>query len=144
MLFSILITLFLMLTVITFRYWVISQLIRLLPDKDKPHSHFRRSLSVLILLVSAHVAEIIWFAGGFYLSSRWLQLGELGESVGNEFMDFFYHSAVTYSSLGLSEMPTGHLRFMTAMESLTGIIILTWSATFFYSVMDRSRRPDCL
>ena len=129
-----------MLTVITFRYWVMAQLVKLLPDEDVQHSHFLRSLLVLVLLVSAHVVEILWFAGGFYISSHWLQLGKLGPSVGNEFMDFFYHSAVTYSSLGLSEIPTGHLRFMTAMESLTGIIILTWSATFFYSVLGRDRK----
>jgi hypothetical protein len=137
---SIFITVFLILSAITFRYWVMSQLVRLLPHKEKAHSHFFRSLSVLILLVCAHVIEIIWFAGGFYLSSKYLQLGELGTSVGNEFMDYFYHSAVTYSSLGLSEIPIGHLRFMTAMESLTGIIILTWSATFFYSVLGHTRR----
>ena len=140
MLTSIFITVFLMLTVITFRYWVMGQLIKLLPEEDVPHSHFLRSTSVLILLVSAHVAEILWFAGGFYVSAHWLQLGELGPSVGNAFMDFFYHSAVTYSSLGLSDMPVGHLRLMTAMESLTGIIILTWSATFFYSVLGRDRK----
>lgn len=141
MLTSIFITVFLMLTVITFRYWVMGQLTKLLPDADVPHSHFFRSISVLILLVCAHVAEILWFAAGFYLSTHWLQLGALGPALGNEFMDFFYHSAVTYSSLGLSEIPSGHLRFMTAMESLTGIIILTWSATFFYSVLGRDRRP---
>ncbi|HAV12053.1 MAG TPA: two pore domain potassium channel family protein [Opitutae bacterium] len=128
-----------MLTVITFRYWVMGRLKDMLPDEDVPHSHFLQSTLVLILLVCAHVVEILWFAGGFYISAHWLQLGELGPSVGNAFMDFFYHSAVTYSSLGLSEIPSGHLRFMTAMESLTGIIILTWSATFFYSVMGRQR-----
>jgi|GEM_PF-2500860 len=31
---------------------------------------------------------------------------------------------------------------LLALE-LTGIIILTGSATFFYSVMDGNRRPDC-
>ena len=143
MLLSIVLTVFLVLTVVAFRYWVMSQLLRLLPDEDEVHSHFFRSLTVLILLVCAHVVEILSFAAGFYAASDWLDLGSLGDSIGNEFMDFFYHSAVTYSSLGMSEIPTGHLRFMTALESLTGIIILTWSATFFYSVMGRNRRPNC-
>ncbi len=53
-------------------------------------------------------------------------------------MDYFYHSAVSYSTLGLSEVPEGHLKIMTALESLTGIMLLTWSATFFYSVMGRN------
>ncbi len=142
MLLSIAITIFLVLSVIAFRYWVMGQLLRLLPDENETHSHFFRSLTVLILLFCAHIVEILYFAAGFYISSTWLKLGSLGDTIGNEFMDYFYHSAVTYSSLGMSEIPSGHLRFMTALESLTGIIILTWSATFFYSVMGRSKRPE--
>ncbi len=143
MLSSIAITVFLVLTVIAFRYWVMSQLLQLLPDESEAHPRFFRSLTVLILLFSAHIAEILYFAAGFYISSNWLELGSLGDSIGKEFMNFFYHSAVTYSSLGMSEIPSGHLRFMTALESLTGIIILTWSATFFYSVMERGKKPKC-
>ena len=130
-----------MLTVITFRFWLTCRLVNRLPEKGEAQPHFFNSFLTLTLLVCAHILEIIWFAGGFYISSKWLDLGELNSSVGNQFRDYFFHSAVTYSSLGMSEIPTGHLRFMTAMESLTGIIILTWSATFFYSVMDRNRRP---
>jgi hypothetical protein len=125
-----------------FRYWVMVQLLQLMPEKDGGGSSFLRSLTVLILLFFAHVLEILYFAAGLYYSSTLLKLGSLGNMIGNNFMDYFYHSAVTYSSLGMSELPSGHLRFMTALESLTGIIILTWSATFFYGVIGQNTK-DC-
>lgn len=126
-----------MLSTIAFHYWTLGQLLRCLPPKDEPHSHFLRSFSVLIILVAAHVVEILWFALGLYSAGEKLDLGRLTGFSGNGFMDYFYHSAATYTTLGLSQVPTDHLRFITAMEALTGIIILTWSATFFYSVMGR-------
>lgn len=136
---TIVITLFLVLSTISFRYWVLEQLTKMLPDKENDHCRFLQALKILILLFCSHVAEIIWFAVGLFVSAHWFHLGSLGKSLGHTFMDFFYHSAVTYSTLGVSSLPEGHLKFITAMESLTGIIILTWSATFFYSVMGHSR-----
>jgi hypothetical protein len=138
MILSLLFSAILMVVAIAFHYWSIGQLFHCLPKQCDHHSHFLRSLSVLFLLVCVHLIEIIWFAGGLYVSSEWLRLGALGNNVDASFMNFFYHSAVTYSTLGLSAIPVGHLKFMTALESLTGIILLTWSATFFYSVMGRA------
>lgn len=102
--------------------------------------HFFRSLWVLLLLVAGHVVQVVWFAAGYFVAVHFFQLGHLSSAFSGAFSDYFYHSAVTYSTLGLSEIPSGHLRFITAIESLTRIIILTWSATFFYSVMGRGRK----
>jgi len=129
-----------MVTTITFHYWILDFLIKLVPDPETDHSHFLRSLSLLLLLVVAHVLEILAFALG-YLAGVEL-LGWNPDAIGQNglltFIDFFYYSAVSYSTLGMASVPAGDLRFMTAMESLTGIIILTWSATFFYNVLGRS------
>lgn len=46
---------------------------------------------------------------------------------------------MTYTTLGLSEFsPTGHLKLLTGFEALLGFVMLTWSATFFYSISHRN------
>jgi hypothetical protein len=135
---TLLISIGLMLVAIAFHYWCLGHLLRCLPEKHERHNHFMRSLIVLSLLVGVHLIEVVWFASGLFSAAEWLQLGALGDNTPGTFMNYFYHSAVTYSTLGLSSVPEGHLKFMTAFESLTGIILLTWSATFFYSVMGRA------
>ncbi|MDQ8194895.1 ion channel [Coraliomargarita sp. SDUM461004] len=126
-----------MVIAVAFHYWSLGQLLNYLPSRDEQHQHFLRPVLVLLLLVSVHLVVIMGFAVGLYFLSLTSGAGQLEGGLEQNFMDFFYHSAVTYSTLGMSEMPQGHLKFMTALESLTGIILLTWSATFYYSVMGR-------
>lgn len=139
MLLTFALSIFIMVIAVAFHYWSLGRLLRCLPSHCDQRNHFLRSLLVLLLLVSVHLVVIVVFAVGLYLISLDSGLEHLEGGLGQRFMDFFYHSAVTYSTLGMSEMPQGHIKFMTALESLTGIILLTWSATFYYSVMGRER-----
>ncbi len=90
--------------------------------------------------MGVHVVIILCFASLLWFASQYLNLGNLNADGAIGIMDYFYHSAVSYSTLGVSEVPDGHLKVMTALESLTGIMLLTWSATFFYNVMGRNSK----
>jgi len=127
----------LMVMAVVFHYWSLGKLLLRLPQRGEQRNHFLRSVVVLLLLVCVHLAVILGFACGLSFVSLYCDAGRLAGDLGTSFMDFFYHSAVTYSTLGISEVPKGPLKFMTALEALTGIILLTWSATFYYSVMGR-------
>jgi hypothetical protein len=125
---------------ITFHYWALGQLLRLIPEDNKSQSHFWRSLSILMLLFLVHVIEISWYTLGMKLATDWLHLGRVGLHGHQTWMDYFYYAASTYSTLGLSEMPIGHLKIITGLTSLSGFILITWSATFFYTIM--GRKPE--
>ena len=55
--------------------------------------------------------------------------------------DAMYLSAVTYSTVGFGDVaPIGGIRFLAATESLIGLMMVTWSASFTYLEMSRHWR----
>lgn len=133
-----LISVLLIIAAVAFHYWALGVLLNWLPEQCGPHRNFLRAVGVLLLVMGIHLMIILGFASAMWGISQYTVLGSLGRDGVSSFMDYFYHSAVSYSTLGLSEVPEGHLKIMTALESLTGIMLLTWSATFYYSVMGRN------
>ena len=108
-----------------------------------------RVLAVLIILFTVHMLEIGVFAIAYALAERWLNLGAfLGEPIVTP-LDYYYFSATTYTSLGIGDVfPTDHLRFLTGVEALIGLLLIAWSASFLYAMMNRlwiwqpCARPD--
>ena len=97
-------------------------------------------------LILLHAAEIWIFAGGyFWLESAtnyadFLHLGyrnELAERPMTLF-DHGYYSAVVYTTLGFGDIvPVGAIRFLTGTEAVTGLGLITWSASFVFIEMQR-------
>jgi len=57
-------------------------------------------------------------------------------------VECYYYSAVTFTSLGFGDLtPTGHLRLLAAVEVLTGVVLIAWTASFLFLVMQRSWGP---
>jgi uncharacterized membrane protein len=49
-----------------------------------------------------------------------------------------YFSFTTYSTLGVGDIePYGNIRFVTGLESLVGLVLITWTASFLYLEMTR-------
>ena len=95
--------------------------------------------SVLLL----HVLEILVFAGTLWLLALWPACGMLAGEEATTVLDYFYFSAVTFSTVGFGEMwPVGAIRFLCAAEALTGFVLITWSASFTYLEMERFWRPQ--
>lgn len=85
-----------------------------------------------------HVAEIWLFAAGYYASVHIDGLGQILNQTGSLFMDCVYLSFITYTTVGYGDIVAqGHIRYLTGVEALTGLILITWSASFMFIEMQR-------
>jgi hypothetical protein len=51
-------------------------------------------------------------------------------------MDCVYFSFTTFTTLGFGDIaPMGDIRYLTGTESLTGLVLITWTASFLYVEM---------
>lgn len=99
----------------------------------------RAMLAIIFALLTLHIVEI-WCYGLAY----WGMLGVSGtgairgEHGFDTLFDAMYLSATTYTTLGFGDLaPVGAIRFVSGMESLTGLLLITWSASFTYLEMSR-------
>jgi len=81
-----------------------------------------------------------------YTASNVFGLGELGGSAIGTFGGFMYFSVTSYTTLGVGDIfPVGALRVIAGAESLLGLLMITWSASFTFIYMERfwrlGRRP---
>ena len=98
---------------------------------------FRIALGVLGALL-AHTAEIWLFAFAYYFIGLSGQLGYLEGNFDGSLMDCVYYSFSVFSTLGFGDIqPVGEIRFLTGIESLTGLLLIAWSASFLYFEMHR-------
>ncbi|MCA9420821.1 MAG: two pore domain potassium channel family protein [Nitrospira sp.] len=97
----------------------------------------------IVLALLAHIVEIVIFASGYY---GLILAGEYGAIVSEftpGFSDCVYYSFVTYTTLGLGDLiPTGPLRFLTGIESLTGLVLIAWTASCIYLQMETLYRKN--
>ncbi len=125
--------------VIGFHFWSILYLRKIMPSK-KDHNHFFRSFLILEGIFAVHLLEILFYAVIYYATSEWLNLGDLGNKGGETILNYIYFSISTYSTLGLTQFyPQGAIKILTGMESLTGFIMITWSASFFFSIVHQNK-----
>jgi len=101
------------------------------------NSRFRVVYGVIGALI-AHVFEVMIFAVGYYSLVPYGQFGTLVGQFSGSFRDCAYFSFTTYTSLGYGDItPFGHLRFMAGMEVLTGLVLISWTASFMFIQMQR-------
>lgn len=98
----------------------------------------RRVLCIVFLVILAHIAEVLLYAGTYALSAEVFGIGSFSGLAVVAPLDFLYFSIVTYTSLGLGDVfPDGHLRFIAGVEALNGLLLIAWSASFIYLAMGR-------
>ncbi|RLA09748.1 MAG: two pore domain potassium channel family protein [Gammaproteobacteria bacterium] len=98
---------------------------------------YRVLLGVFAALI-AHLVEIWLFGISYYLINLNGALGTLQGNFIGSLWDCVYFSFTTYSTVGYGDIePIGHLRFMAGMESLTGLVLITWSASMLFLEMQR-------
>ncbi len=85
-----------------------------------------------------HMLEIMLFALGLNVLGAILP-GHLGQLVGSydgSLADRFYFSAAVYTTVGFGDIvPVGPVRLFVAIEALAGLVLITWSASFTFFVM---------
>jgi len=88
--------------------------------------------------LTAHALEVWIFAVSFYFMHHADGWGHLEGNFTGELLDFVYFSFTSYTTLGTGDIePFGDLRFLTGLESLTGLLLITWTASFLYLQMTR-------
>ncbi len=99
----------------------------------------RLKLVVVVLAAfAAHVVEIALYAAAAWASIRWLGIGDLSGAGGASLVNSLYFSAETITSLGFGDLvPSGPLRLLAGVETLNGLLLIGWSASYTYLSMER-------
>lgn len=117
-------------------YEFLFRLTDLLP-KMKIRHRFRIVFGVYGALV-AHAIEVWIFAFAYYFMHQASGWGNLEGNFDGSLMDCGYFSFTTFTTLGIGDItPMGNLRYLTGIESLTGLVLITWTASFLFIEMKR-------
>jgi hypothetical protein len=98
---------------------------------------YRIVLGVFGALI-AHTVEIWIFALAYFhmIKHNW---GNLTGNFNQSLLDCGYFSFTVFSTVGFGDIePVGNLRYLTGIESLTGLVLVTWSASFLYFQMQKN------
>ncbi|MEO1718155.1 MAG: ion channel, partial [Planctomycetota bacterium] len=92
-------------------------------------------MSVLLLLVT-HVGQVLIYAathtGLDHLYGE--RVGVLAMSADGSLIERVYFSGVVFSTLGFGDIvPAGPIRLMVAVQAITGLMLIAWSAALTYS-----------
>lgn len=129
---------------VVIHYEMLRQLSILIPRMSLK-SRFRVLFGLFGALI-AHIIEVLIFACGFYLmvNASWPGFTDFGDlanldgGVSHSMRDCAYFSFSSYTSLGLGDIfPVGNIRFLTGLEALTGLVLITWTASFMYMEMQK-------
>ncbi|HSW11898.1 MAG TPA: potassium channel family protein [Solimonas sp.] len=102
-----------------------------------------RLLLLIFCLIGLHTIEIWLFAGGIFWLAQLLELQAVHPPLPLKLLDAVYLSAMTYTTVGYGDIvPQGPLRLVMASEALTGLLLITWSASFTYLEMEQYWRPQ--
>jgi hypothetical protein len=84
----------------------------------------------------AHAVEVWVFALAYYWMHHADDWGSLSGNFGGSLLDCAYFSFTVFTTLGFGDIvPSGDLRYTTGIESLTGLVLITWTASFLYLEM---------
>ena len=122
--------------VVLIHYEFLYRFSRFIPAMKIRH-RFRVLASVFAALI-AHTIEIFIFAIAYYYFHHADGWGSLSGNFNGSMLDCIYYSFTTYTTLGFGDIaPFGSIRYLTGLESLTGLVMITWSASFLYYEMQR-------
>lgn len=119
-----------------FHHFALLGLRRVTADaKEHPN---RAIISVFLGLLVIHLAEILLFAGAYRVMLDWPWMGQL-DNMDTSWPGLIYFSGINFTTLGYTQIEAaGPIRLVNMMQSLGGFMILTWSATFIYSVWTKA------
>ncbi|WP_202909527.1 potassium channel family protein [Alkalilacustris brevis] len=103
----------------------------------------QRVLVVIAACFVAHLLEIMLYALAFALLHDRQGFGRIEGEFDATALDFFYFSITSYTTLGVGDAyPQGLLRVLSGIEALNGFLLITWSASFTYLMMQRHWHPE--
>ena len=119
-----------------FHYEILSLLTMFL---KRVRVHHRAAIvGMVVILPLAHLICISMYAVAFYLIRDDFHLGTLGGVFKDSAGDYLYFSFETYASLGFGDIvPFGAARFLAGAETLNGLFLIAWSASFIFLLMQK-------
>ena len=100
------------------------------------HNHRRRIIVLILSLLLMHIVEIWLFGGTYFLLLSYADVGELRGLPALNLFDSVYYSSMVYTTIGFGDIvPVGAIRLLTGMEGVTGLVMITWSASYTFLVM---------
>ena len=103
----------------------------------------QRILIVIAACLIAHLLEVVLYAAVLALLVLFPAFGSIGGEFNGAVADFFYFSLTCFTTLGIGDIhPLGPLRLIVGVESLNGLLLITWSASFCYLNMQLDWHPD--
>lgn len=104
----------------------------------RPKGAHRLLLSAVICgIIVLHILEAALFAVGYWLGEAVLHLGHfVGVHALTPFF-YFYFAAETFTTQSLGDVyPLGALRMLASIEPITGLILIGWSTSFTFMLMN--------
>ena len=118
-------------------YETIRLLISVLHRKQYQSSRPVLIFVVLVLLV-AHLIEAAIFAVTYLLVFAMHSGDHLEGQYDGTFGDTLYFSLSVYTTVGFGDIaPIGPVRLLVGFEALAGLVLITWSASFTFLMMQR-------
>lgn len=97
-----------------------------------------RVVVALLGAIMAHIVEIWLFALAYYYLVNAGHMGSLEGNFDGSLNDCFYFSVSTYTTVGYGDIePYGDVRFLAGLEALTGLVLITWTASFLFIEMQK-------
>ncbi len=97
-----------------------------------------RVVVALLGAIMAHIVEIWLFALAYYYLINTGYMGSFEGNFDGSLYDCFYFSITTYTTVGFGDIePLGNVRFLAGLEALTGLVLITWTASFLFIEMQK-------
>ncbi len=113
------------------------RLLSVLTEGLRTSAHLR-TLLVIGGATVAHMAEAAVFAAGYWLGEGPLHLGRFVGAVRLGPLQLFYFSLETFTTQGVGDIyAVGPMRLVASLEPLAGLILIGWSTSFTFLVMQR-------
>jgi hypothetical protein len=123
-------------------YEALYRLTRLIPRLGWVQERYRLLVGLFGAMI-AHVVEIWMFAFAYYAMIGSGRFGALQGNFEYGLMDCAYFSFTSYTTLGFGDIePLGDIRFLVGLESLTGLVLITWTASFMFIEMQKFWEDD--
>ena len=117
-------------------YEFLYRLSLIIPRLTMPH-RYRIVFGVFGGLI-AHSIEVILFALAYFYLPRFDGWGSISGNFDGSIWACIYFSYTSFTTLGVGDIiPDGHIRHLVGLESLTGLLLITWTASFLYYEMQR-------
>ena len=102
-------------------------------------------LVVMLTAFLAHALEIGVYGVALFVLVDGLGAGRLAGTLGFSFINCLYFSTETYTSLGFGDLvPIGPVRLLAGTETLNGLLLIGWTASYTYIAMERYWREDAV